>query len=82
MTVVQQRVKVQPGGKVEVQTAELPAGAEVDVVMVVERVISERAMSQLEALKRLQESLKLTPEAAQKWIDEVRAERQAWGPGE
>ena len=39
------------------------------------------ALSPLEALKALQASLALTPQAARKWIDETAERRAAWGRG-
>jgi len=78
---IRQTVTVGPGGKVEVQSAELTEGARAEVIVLVESAKHSQstAQEQLEALKKLQDSFKLTPETTQKWIDEARAERQSWG---
>ena len=78
MTAVRQRVTVQPGGRVEVQSAQLPAGAEAEVIILVDGSAQATARSQLEALKKLQDSLNLSPQTAQDWIAEARAQRRAW----
>lgn len=79
MTAIQQRVFVQPGGRVELRSPELPDGAEAEVIVLVKNPPRATGPSQLEALRALQASLNLTPEAAQAWIDDARAEREAWG---
>ena len=43
-------------------------------------VPGEAANDRLATLDRLQSSLKLTPEAADAWIKDIRAERRAWKP--
>jgi hypothetical protein len=76
---IRQTVTVGPGGRIEVRSPDLTEGSRAEVIVLVETSAQATAQSQLEALKKLQDSLKLTPEAAQNWIAEARAERQAWG---
>jgi hypothetical protein len=64
---------------VEVSSPELPPGAQAEVIVLVEEPKSPAALTQLEALEKLQNSLNLTPEAARQWIEDARAERQSWG---
>jgi len=78
-TAIRQRVTIQPGGKVELQSNDLPPGSEAEVIVLVEAPPVPNALSPLEAFEELQRSLRLTPEAAQRWIDDARAEREAWG---
>jgi len=122
---VRQRVTVQPGGRVELTSPELPAGAEAEVIVLVGDDVPESAEAgrrvegstddgpgeeptrwtpatdeQLAALERevaaelrpptveerlaaldaLQRSMGMTPEQAEAWIAETRAERAAWRP--
>src|SRR5687768_2483082 len=81
MGAVQKRVLVQRGGRVEFSAPELPEGAEADVIVLVRSEASSPppTMSPLEAFQALQASMRLTPEAAKRWTDEVRAEREACG---
>ena len=69
---------VQPGGRIELSSSALPegAGAEVHVFL---REAPTTAEARLEAMKRLQDSMRLTPEAARKWMSDAKAERQIWG---
>jgi hypothetical protein len=79
MSAIQQRVLVQDGGRVEVTSPELPVGAEADVIVLVRKGADTPSMTKLEALRALQASVNLSPEAAKRWTDEMRAEREAWG---
>jgi hypothetical protein len=83
MSAFQKRVLVQPGGRVEFTAPELPEGVEADVIVLVRSEAQPPpTMSPLEAFQALQASMRLTPEAAKRWTDEVRAEREAWGKPE
>ena len=83
---VRQRVTVGPGGIVEIQSPELPVGAEAEVIVLVEQPattpIATDAAARLAAFRQLQKELNLTPESAAKWIEEVRQMRNEFGTHE
>jgi hypothetical protein len=78
---IRQTVTIKDDGAIEVRSPELRAGEHAEVIVLLNQPASAQgsSMTPLEALKALQESLNLTPEAAQKWIDEARTERETWG---
>jgi hypothetical protein len=76
---IKQTVTVQPDGHIEIRSPQLRPGARAEVIVLMEQENKPSALTPLEAFQKLQDSLKLTPEAAQKWIDEAHAERQTWG---
>ena len=76
---IQQRVIIQSGGRIEVNSRELPDGAEAEVIILVKSEPMAKVISPLEALHALQASLHLTPQGAQIWIEDAHAERTAWG---
>lgn len=77
---IRQTVTVQPDGRIEIRSPELRPGAQADVIVLVDdgRGLAG-SLSQLDALKQLQAQQKLTPESARLWVEQSRAERQAWG---
>lgn len=83
LAAIRQTLTVKGDGALEICSPELRAGDRADVVV----FVSQRsqtpdtvaAMTPLQALHALQASMKLTPEAAEKWIAEMRAERETWG---
>jgi hypothetical protein len=83
---VRQHVTVGPGGIVEVQSPDLPVGAEAEVIVLVDQPGSTPnatdAAERLAAFRRLRKDLNLTPEAAAKWIDELRQMRDEFGTHE
>ena len=81
VTTIKQTVTVQAGGRVAFESPELQEGESAEVVVTVQRPAQD-IQERLDALRRLQESMQLTPEAAEKWQAEIRAERQAFGPRE
>jgi hypothetical protein len=78
MTTIKQRVAVEAGGRVAVQSPELLEGESAEVIIRVERHTDPTPEQRLKALEQLRESLNLSPDLAAKWQAEVRAERQAW----
>jgi hypothetical protein len=74
---------VGPGGVVEVQSPELPVGAEAEVIVLVEQTAirsgATDAAARLAGFRQLQKELNLTPESAAKWIEEVRQIRDEFG---
>jgi hypothetical protein len=78
VTTIKQRVTVEAGGRVAVQSPELHEGESAEVVVMVERHAEPTPEQKLKALEQLRESLNLSPELAAKWQAEVQAERQAW----
>jgi hypothetical protein len=78
VTTIKQRVTVEAGGRVAVQSPELHEGELAEVVVMVERHADPTPQQRLKSLEQLRESLNLSPELAAKWQAELRAERQAW----
>jgi hypothetical protein len=78
VTTIKQRVRVEAGGRVALQSAELCEGESAEVIVMVDRPDVASAGERLAALNRLRRSLELSPEAAQRWEAEIRAERAAW----
>ena len=76
-TAVRQTVTVQAGGVVHFASPELHEGTEAEVIVLVPAA-SEPAR-RLAAFQALQQSLALTPAAAEKWTREAALERQAFG---
>jgi hypothetical protein len=77
VTAIKQRVTVEAGGRVALQSAELCEGESAEVIVMVDRPSAVSADDRLASLKQLRESLKLTTAAAQHWESEIRAERAA-----
>jgi hypothetical protein len=80
---VKQTVTVGPGGMVEIRSPELLEGSRAEVIVLVESAATtptqQEIAERLEALDRLQKALNLTPESAEKWMAEIRQEREAFG---
>ena len=76
---IRQTVTVQPGGVVDFASPELREGTEAEVIVLV--AAAPEPQHRLAAFQALQQSLALTPAAAEKWTREVAAERKAFGPG-
>jgi len=79
VTTIKQLVKVEAGGRVAVQSAELHEGESAEVIVRVER--PEGADERSQALRALRQSLNLSPAQTAKWEADVRAERAAWREG-
>lgn len=77
---IRRTVTVGPGGRVEVQSPQLKEGTRAEVIVLLEDVAS--TANRLDALDRLQKSLKLDEQRARAWSNQVREERQSFGPGE
>jgi hypothetical protein len=75
---IRQTVTVQPGGVVHFASPELREGTEAEVIVLV--AASPEPGRRLAAFEALQQSLGLTPAAAEKWAREASAERKAFGP--
>ena len=75
---IRQTVTVQPGGVVHFASLELRAGTEAEVIVLV--AATPDPEGRLAAFQALQQSLALTPGAAEKWTSEAAAERKAFGP--
>jgi hypothetical protein len=75
---IRQTVKVQAGGVVHFASPELREGTEAEVIVLLQTPQSRDG--RLAAFQALQQSLALTPAAAEKWIREAAAERAAFGP--
>ena len=85
MTAVRQTATVSPDGRLDVPVPELPPGTVAEVIVLVPASLPTSSSptdpaiaDRLAALDQLQQSLKLTPEAAEAWVREIRAERDAW----
>jgi len=76
---LRQTVTIRQPGHLEISSPELRAGDVAEVIVLVQAPPSA-AIDPIAALDQLQRSMKLTPERAQEWIDEVNAERAASGP--
>ena len=75
---IRQTVTVQPGGVVHFASVELREGTEAEVIVLV--ATTPEPERRLAAFQALQQSLALTPAAAEKWTREAAAERKAFGP--
>ena len=78
---VRQIVTVQSDGRIEIIAPELRAGTVTEVIVLLppESTMATPA-ERVAALARLRESIGLTAQAADVWVKEVRAERDAWSP--
>jgi putative heme iron utilization protein len=78
---VRQIVKVQSNGRIEIIAPELRAGTVTEVIVLLpqEPMLATPA-ERVAALARLRDSIGLTTKAADDWVAEVRAERNAWNP--
>lgn len=74
---VRQTVTVQAGGVVHFASPELREGTEAEVIVLM--AASSEPVRRLAAFQTLQQSLALTPAAAEKWRCEAAAERKAFG---
>lgn len=81
---IRQTVTVGAGGRVEVQSPQLKEGARAEVIVLLEEPPSAEATvaAKLAALDQLQRSLNLDEARAREWVNQVRQERQSFGPGE
>jgi hypothetical protein len=75
---IKQRVTVEPGGRIALQSAELRPGESAEVIVMVERPSESSPDERLHALRQLRKNLNLTHAAAAGWESDVRAERMAW----
>lgn len=75
---IKQTVVVGPEGRIEFRAPDVPAGTTAEVILLVPVAAAPRppAPSQTEALDALQASLKLDPQAAEAWTQQVRADRR------
>ena len=77
---VRQTVTVQPGGVVHFASPELHEGTEAEVIVLLPSPRSTpEPGGRLAAFQALQQSLALTPAAAENWTRETAAERKAFG---
>ena len=74
---IRQRVTVQAGGRLALQSPELHDGESVEVIVMAERSPAANASDRLAALQALRSRLKLDPASAQRWVEEIRAGRAA-----
>jgi hypothetical protein len=74
---VRQVVTVQPGGRVEFTSPELPSGARAEVIVLIESPAAP-GQGAVEVLDALQRSLALDPAAAAQWAAAARADRESW----
>src|SRR5258708_4548490 len=78
---VRQTVKVLSDGRIEIIAPELRAGTVTEVIVLLPPESTPSTPAERVAeLARLRETIGLTPEAADNWAVEVRAERNAWDP--
>ncbi len=75
---IRQTVTVQPGGVVHFTSPELHDGMEAELIVLV--AASPEPARRLAAFRALQQSLALTPAAAETWTREEAVERKAFGP--
>jgi hypothetical protein len=81
VTAVRQMVKVQSNGRIEILAPEFRAGTVMEVIVLLPgEAATSNAADRLAALSQLRESIGLSAQAAEKWMDEVRNEREAWNP--
>lgn len=73
---IRKTVTVQPGGVVHFASPELREGTEAEVIVLMP--ISSEPAGRLAAFEALQQSLALTPAAAENWIREAADERKAF----
>lgn len=78
VTTVRQRVRVEAGGRVAVQSPELSEGEQAEVIVMVDRPNPTDPGENLKALQQLRQNLNLTPRLAAEWEESVRVERAAW----
>jgi hypothetical protein len=71
---IRQIVTVGKDGRIEILDSGLPGGTRAEVTVT---PVPKETLSQLEALKALQASLKLDRAAAEAWAQQVREERAA-----
>lgn len=76
-TAIKQNVTVQAGGVVHFASPELHEGTQAEVIVLV--AADPEPERRLAAFQALQQSLALTPAAAEKWTREAADERKAFG---
>ena len=75
---MRQRVTVQPGGLIEIRSPELIAGSEAEVIVLVDGVVSERAVRRdVDALDALLKRTQALPAARVITEEEIAAEMAA-----
>lgn len=78
---VRQIVRVQSDGRMEIIAPELRAGTVTEVIVLLPSESPPATPAErLAALARLRDSIGLTTKAADHWVGEIRAERDAWNP--
>jgi hypothetical protein len=77
---VKQLVTVEEDGRLELHSPELRRGTIAEVIVLIPEEGPRTCEQSLAALESLQHSMALTPSAADEWINQVRAERDAWRP--
>jgi len=78
---VRQTVKVLSDGRIEIIAPEFRAGTVTEVIVLLPPELTPASPAErVAALARLRESIGLTTKAADNWVGEVRAERDAWNP--
>jgi ABC-type cobalamin transport system ATPase subunit len=78
---VRQMVKVQSNGRIEILAPEFRAGTVMEVIVLLPgEAATSNAADRLAAMRRLRESIGLSAQSAEKWMDDVRNERDTWNP--
>jgi hypothetical protein len=81
ITAVRQVTTVQPGGRIELSSPDLPPGARAEVIVLIESPAARMpgaGQDALQALDALQQSVALDRPAAAQWTQVLRAEREVW----
>jgi hypothetical protein len=78
VTAIKQRVRVEAGGRVAVQSPELHEGESAEVIVMVDRPSARGPDERLKALDQVRQSLNLSPSLVARWETDMRAERAAW----
>ena len=76
---IRQTVTVQTDGRLEIHSPELKPGAQAEVIVLLERSTPTPA-ERIAAFEELQRRLNLDAATAAKWIEDIRAERESFGP--
>lgn len=81
VSAVRQIVRVQSDGRMEIIAPELRAGIVTEVIVLLPSESTPATPAErIAALARLRDNMGLTTQAADSWVAEIRAERDAWNP--
>ena len=77
VTTIKERVIVEAGGRVAVQSAHLREGESAEVIILVDRPVTVHPQERLDSLRQLRQRLNLPLAGADQWAADLKAERNS-----